>query len=68
VNRALHLAGAARQHACGLLEVTSCPECGVPAEITGIFFLRSTDGPVEHVVVQCVAGHHFRMLADWPMW
>ena len=25
------------------------------------------DGPVEHVVVQCAAGHHSRMPADWPM-
>ena len=41
-----------------------CPECGVPATITGTFSLASTDGPVDHVVVDCAAGHHFRMAAD----
>ncbi|HEY7143291.1 MAG TPA: hypothetical protein VH637_03520 [Streptosporangiaceae bacterium] len=42
----------------------SCPDCGVPAEITGRFCLPSTDGPVDHIVLHCVAGHHFRMPAD----
>ena len=40
-----------------------CPECGVTAEIEDRFFLPSTDGPIEHVVVNCAAGHHFRMSA-----
>jgi hypothetical protein len=44
--------------------LVSCPDCGVPAEITGRFDLPSTDGPVDHIVVQCAAGHHFRMAAD----
>lgn len=47
-----------------LLTVISCPDCGVPAEITERFSLPSTDGPVDHIVVHCVAGHHFRMPAD----
>ena len=38
----------------------SCPGCGVPAEIADRFSLPSTDGPVEHVVVDCAAGHHYR--------
>ena len=42
----------------------SCPGCGVPAEIAEHFSLPSTEGPVDHVVVDCVAGHHFRMAAD----
>jgi hypothetical protein len=67
MNRALHLAWAAHHHAGGLPEVTSCPDCGVPAEITEVFSLPSTEGPVEHVVVHCAAGHHFRMPADWLM-
>jgi len=41
-----------------------CPDCGVPAEITERFCLPSTDGPVDHVALFCVAGHHFRMAAD----
>jgi hypothetical protein len=32
--------------------------------ITDRFSLTSTDGPVDHVVVQCAAGHHFRMPSD----
>ena len=44
-----------------MLTVISCPECGVPAEITDRFSLPSTDGPVAHVATSCIAGHHFRM-------
>jgi hypothetical protein len=44
--------------------LVSCPDCGVPAEITERFDLPSTDGPVDHIVVHCAAGHHFRMAAD----
>jgi len=46
-----------------MLTVISCPECGVPAEITDRFSLPSTDGPVAHVATSCAAGHHFRMPA-----
>jgi hypothetical protein len=52
-----------------MLTLTSCPECHAPAEITDRFTLASTDGPVAHVAVSCLAGHHFRMPADklpWP--
>jgi hypothetical protein len=47
-----------------MLSLVPCPECDVPAEITERFRLPSTDGPVEHIVVQCAAGHYFRMAAD----
>lgn len=47
-----------------MLTLISCPECGVPAEVTDRFVLPSTDGPVVHLVVGCAAGHHFRMAAD----
>src|SRR5215475_1512018 len=47
-----------------MLSLISCPECDAPAEITERFRLPSTDGPVEHIVVQCVADHYFRMAAD----
>ena len=46
-----------------MLSLTSCPECGVPAEITERFSLPSTDGPLVHVAVSCAANHHFRMPA-----
>jgi hypothetical protein len=44
--------------------LVSCPDCDVPAEITERFRLPSTDGPVDHIVLHCAAGHHFRMPAD----
>ena len=46
------------------MNITSCPGCGAPAEITERFTLASTDGPVPHVAVSCVGGHHYRMAAD----
>jgi hypothetical protein len=47
-----------------MLSLVPCPDCGVPAEITERFCLPSTDGPVDHIVLWCAAGHHFRMAAD----
>jgi len=47
-----------------LLIVISCPDCSVPAEITERFSLPGTDGPVEHIALGCVAGHHLRMAVD----
>ena len=47
-----------------MISLMSCPECGVPAEVTDRFSLLGTGGPVEHLAVQCVDGHHLRMPAD----
>ena len=47
-----------------MLVILSCPECEVPAEVTDRFSLTSTDGPVDHVALRCIAGHHFRMPAE----
>jgi hypothetical protein len=41
-----------------------CPACGLPAEITERFTLASTDGPVDHIAVACIASHFFRMAVD----
>jgi hypothetical protein len=41
-----------------------CPACALPAEITERFTLASTDGPVEHIGLACIADHHFRMAVD----
>ncbi len=49
---------------CLLPQLTPCPQCGLPAEIRERFRLQSTDGPVDHVAVACIDGHHFRMAAD----
>jgi hypothetical protein len=42
-------------------DLTTCPECGVPAEIQQRRMLPSTDGPVEHAKIRCLAGHWFFM-------
>ena len=47
-----------------MLALTSCPNCHALAEITERFTLASTDGPVAHVALSCLAGHHYRMPAD----
>ncbi|MEO7754777.1 MAG: hypothetical protein ABIS35_15340 [Terracoccus sp.] len=46
-----------------MIDITSCPECGRPAEVTDRHVLESTDGPVEHATVVCVARHRFFMPA-----
>jgi len=33
--------------------------CGLPAEVRCRFILRSTDGPLEAVMIRCPAGHWF---------
>jgi hypothetical protein len=35
------------------------PDCDAPAVVTEQLWFRSTDGPIEHVKVRCVAGHWF---------
>ena|SRR5215469_10975051 len=56
---------ASRHESRGVIQsLTACPQCGLPAEITERFLLNSTDGPVEHLCLACVDGHHFRMPAD----
>ena len=46
------------------MSIMPCPGCGAPAEITERFILASTDGPITHVAVCCIGGHHYRMEAD----
>jgi hypothetical protein len=41
------------------MDTTTCPDCGALAEVTDRFVLESTDGPVEHVRLQCVGQHWF---------
>jgi hypothetical protein len=33
--------------------------CGLPAEVRCRFTIRSTDGPLDSVMIRCPAGHHF---------
>jgi hypothetical protein len=46
------------------LSLVSCPECEMPAEVTDLFSLHSTEGPADHVALACIAGHYFRMALD----
>ena len=41
------------------MEWTQCPQCGLLAEVVDRDVWPSTDGPVEHVHVRCVARHRF---------
>ena len=41
------------------VQFTRCPECGLAAEIVRRAVLESTDGPIEHSAVRCVAAHQF---------
>ena len=43
------------------MSAITCPGGGAAAEITERFTLASTDGPVAHVAMSCVGGHHYRM-------
>jgi hypothetical protein len=43
------------------MEITTCPECGAPAEVRGRSVWESTGGPVEHIRIECVARHWFLM-------
>ena len=43
----------------GELDLVVCPECSAPAEVVDRFALASTDGPVEHAKVRCLARHWF---------
>jgi hypothetical protein len=47
-----------------MLILIPCPQCQATAEVLDRFCLESTDGYIEHVVLECVRSHHFRMPAD----
>jgi hypothetical protein len=44
-----------------LIEMTTCPECGSPAEVRSRSVWESTVGPIEHIRIECVARHWFLM-------
>jgi len=41
------------------MDLTTCPECGLVAEVVERDVWDSTDGPVEHATVRCVDRHRF---------
>ena len=46
------------------MDYARCPECELPAEVVDRFSLPSTDGPIAHVKIGCLAGHVFTPAAD----
>ncbi len=41
------------------LDQDGAARCGLPAEVSCRFTMRSTDGPVESAAIRCPAGHYF---------
>jgi hypothetical protein len=41
------------------LDQERAARCGLPAEVRCRFTMRSTDGPLDSVMIRCPAGHHF---------
>jgi hypothetical protein len=41
------------------LDSDGAARCGLPAEVRCRFTMRSTDGPLESVMIRCPAGHNF---------
>jgi len=41
------------------LDQDGAVRCGLPAEVTCRFTMRSTDGPIESARIRCPAGHYF---------
>jgi hypothetical protein len=49
------------------LELTHCPDCGLPAEVIDRAVLPSTDGPIEHVKTRCITGHWYLTPVDYAV-
>lgn len=41
------------------LDRAGSQRCGLPAEVRCCFVMRSSDGPLESVMIRCPAGHWF---------
>jgi hypothetical protein len=50
------------------LDHDGAARCGLPAEVTGRFTMRSTDGPVEAAMIRCPVGHHFNGPLEFLTW
>jgi hypothetical protein len=46
------------------LDIMACPECSLTAAVQHWDWVKSTDGPIEHVKMTCVNRHWFLMSAD----
>ena len=50
------------------LDTASAVRCGLPAEVRCRFTMRSTDGPLESVMIRCPAGHWFNGPVEFLTW
>ena len=50
------------------LDQEGAVRCGLPAEVSCRFTMRSTDGPVEGVMIRCPAGHRFSGAIESLTW
>ena len=41
------------------LDQNGAVRCGLPAEVSCRFTMRSTEGPMESAMIRCPAGHYF---------
>jgi hypothetical protein len=46
------------------MDYARCPECDLPAEVIDRFSLSSTNGPMAHIKIACLAGHVFTPPAE----
>ncbi len=50
------------------LDQDGAQRCGLPAEVSCRFTMRSTDGPLESAMISCPAGHHFTGAIESLTW
>lgn len=50
------------------LDQDGTQRCGLPAEVSCRFTMRSSDGPLESAMISCPAGHHFTGAIESLTW
>jgi hypothetical protein len=50
------------------LDQDGATRCGLPAEVSRRFIMRSTDGPMESAMIRCPAGHWFNGPIEFLTW
>ena len=50
------------------LDREGAQRCGLPAEVSCRFTMRSSDGPLESAMISCPAGHHFTGAIESLTW
>jgi len=50
------------------LDQDGATRCGLPAEVSHRFIMRSTDGPMESAKIRCPVGHWFNGPIEFLTW